>query len=232
MIYVMSDIHGCKDEYLKALKTINLRDQDTLYVLGDVVDRGSDGIEILQDMMMRPNIIPLIGNHDYMALLMLSKLNVAITEENVDNYLTTEDMTSFVNWLSDGGNPTIEAFRRLSRDDKDAVLEYLEEFSLYEEVTAGGRDYILVHGGLEPFVPGKDLEDYELYEMIFEAPDYSKVYFEDKILVTGHRPTLTLEGEDKGKILCKNNHIAIDCGCVYGGKLGVMCLDDGRKWYI
>ncbi len=232
MIYVMSDIHGCKDEYLKALKTINLRDQDTLYVLGDVVDRGSDGIEILQDMMMRPNIIPLIGNHDYMALLMLSKLNVAITEENVDNYLTTEDMTSFVNWLSDGGNPTIEAFRRLSRDDKDAVLEYLEEFSLYEEVTAGGRDYILVHGGLEPFVPGKDLEDYELYEMIFEAPDYSKVYFKDKILVTGHRPTLTLEGEDKGKILCKNNHIAIDCGCVYGGKLGVMCLDDGRKWYI
>ena len=232
MIYVMSDIHGCKDEYIKALKTIDLKEEDTLYVLGDVVDRGAEGIEILQDMMMRSNIIPLIGNHDYMALLMLKKLNVAITEENVDNYLTTEDMTSFVNWLSDGGNTTVEAFRRLNKDEKEAVLDYLEEFSLFEEITIKGQDYILVHGGFEPFVPGKAIEDYELYEMIFEAPDYSKIYFEDKILVTGHRPTLSLDGDEKGKILCKNNHIAIDCGCVYGGKLGVMCLDSGQKWYI
>lgn len=232
VIYVMSDIHGCKDEYYKALESIQFNEVDTLYVLGDVVDRGPDGIEILQDMMMRPNVIPLIGNHDYMALLMLKKLSVQITEENADSYLTMDDMTSYVNWLSDGGNPTIEAFRKLGADEKEAVLEYLEEFSLYEEIQVEGKEYLLVHAGLEPFVPGKPLEEYELHEMIFEAPDYSKVYFEDKILVTGHRPTLSLKGPDKGKILCTNNHIAIDCGCVYGGKLAVMCLNNGKKWYI
>jgi len=204
VIYVMSDIHGCKDEYFKALESIQFNEEDTLYVLGDVVDRGPDGIEILQDMMMRSNVIPLIGNHDYMALLMLKKLSVQITEENADNYLTMEDMTSYVNWLSDGGNPTIEAFRRLSAEDKEAILEYLEEFSLYEEIKVDGKEYLLVHAGLEPFVPEKSIEEYELHEMIFEAPDYSKVYFEDKILVTGHRPTLSLEGPEKGKILCKH----------------------------
>lgn len=228
----MSDIHGCKDEYFEALRQINLKEEDTLYVLGDVVDRGQDGIAILQDMMMRANVIPLIGNHDYMALLMLRKLNVTITEENAEKHLTTDDMTSYINWLSDGGTPTVEAFRSLKEDEKEAILEYLEEFSLYEEVFIGKRKYLLVHAGLEPFVPGKPIDEYQLHEMIFEAPDYSKVYFSDKYLVTGHRPTLLLEGEEKGKILCKNNHIAIDCGCVFGGKLAVMCLDDGRQWYI
>ncbi len=232
LIYVMSDIHGCKDEYLEALKQIDLKDEDTLYVLGDVVDRGPDGIDILKDMMMRPNVIPLIGNHDYMALMMLRKLAVPITEENAESYLTVDDMTSYMNWINDGGSPTIEGFRKLDHEEKADIIDYLEEFSLYEELYISGKEYILVHGGLEPFVPGKPLEDYELHEMIFQAPDYSKVYFEDKILVTGHKPTLSLEGEEKGKILCKNNHIAIDCGCVYGGKLAVMCLDNGQKWYI
>ena len=183
-------------------------------------------------MMMRANVIPLIGNHDYMALMMLRKLAVEVTEENADNYLTMEDMTSYMNWISDGGNTTIEAFRKLSPYEKEDILEYLEEFSLYEEVSAGGKDYVLVHAGLDPFVPGKPLDEYDLHEMIFEGPDYSKVYFEDKILVTGHRPTLHLEGDKKGKILCQNNHIAIDCSCVFGGKLAVMCLDNGKQWYF
>ncbi len=232
VIYVMSDIHGCKEEYFKALEMINLTEYDTLYVLGDVVDRGPYGIEILQDMMMRANVIPLIGNHDYMALMLLKKLTVQITEENAANHLSVDDMNGYLNWISDGGDTTVEAFRKLNSEAQEDVLEYLEEFSLYEEVEAGDKEFILVHAGLNPLVPGKDLDDYELHEMIFEAPDYSKVYFDDKFLVTGHKPTLYLEGEAKGKILCKNNHIAIDCGCVFGGKLAVMCLDDGRQWYV
>ena len=232
MIYVMSDIHGCKDEYMEALKQINLKDEDTLYVLGDIVDRGPDGIEILRDMMFRANVIPLIGNHDYMALMMLKKLAVPITEENVESHITVDDMTSYMHWINDGGSATIEGFRKLSFEEKQDIIEYLEEFSLYEEISVGGKEYILVHAGIDPFVPGKSLDDYELHEMIFEAPDYSKVYFEDKYLVTGHKPTLWRDGEEKGKILRQNNHIAIDCGCVFGGKLGVICLDNGQEWYI
>lgn len=232
MIYVMSDIHGCKDEYFEAIEAIDLKDEDTLYVLGDVVDRGPDGIEILKDMMFRHNVIPLIGNHDYMALLMLKKLTVAITEENVENHITVDDMTSYMHWINDGGSSTIESFRKLSYEEQLDILEYLEEFSLYEELSVCGKDYILVHAGLDPFVPGKPLDDYELHEMIFESPDYTRVYFEDKYLVTGHKPTLWREGQSKGKILRQNNHIAIDCGCVFGGKLAVLCLDDGREWYF
>ena len=74
MIYVMSDIHGCYQTYLKMLEKIGLRESDTLYILGDVIDRGKDGIKVLMDMMMRPNVIPLLGNHEYMAAISLASL--------------------------------------------------------------------------------------------------------------------------------------------------------------
>ena len=65
MHYVMSDLHGCYEEYLELLRKIRFSDEDVLYVLGDVIDRGPETVTLLQDMMMRSNVIPLIGNHEY-----------------------------------------------------------------------------------------------------------------------------------------------------------------------
>ena len=62
MYYAMSDIHGCFDKYKEMLSLIEFTLRDTLYVLGDVIDRGPDGIKILQDMMLRPNVFPLLGD--------------------------------------------------------------------------------------------------------------------------------------------------------------------------
>lgn len=41
MIYAVSDIHGCYEKYVQLLEIIRFSEGDTLYVLGDVVDRGS-----------------------------------------------------------------------------------------------------------------------------------------------------------------------------------------------
>lgn len=67
MIYVCSDIHGHYDAYAALLTHIDLQSDDTLYILGDVIDRGLDGVKILQDMMARPNIVPILGNHEFTA---------------------------------------------------------------------------------------------------------------------------------------------------------------------
>ena len=40
MIYAISDLHGCYEEYQKLLDILPLGDADTLYALGDVIDRG------------------------------------------------------------------------------------------------------------------------------------------------------------------------------------------------
>ena len=40
MQYAASDIHGCYDKYVQLLRRIDLKASDTLYVLGDMIDRG------------------------------------------------------------------------------------------------------------------------------------------------------------------------------------------------
>ena len=50
MIYVMSDIHGCLNRYRNVLRQIRLRKDDHLYILGDVIDRGPEGLRMLRSL--------------------------------------------------------------------------------------------------------------------------------------------------------------------------------------
>ena len=68
LIYVMSDIHGNERRFNSIMKQIDLRPEDTLYVLGDVVDRHPGGIRILRRIMAMPNAKMILGNHEYMML--------------------------------------------------------------------------------------------------------------------------------------------------------------------
>lgn len=227
----MSDIHGNYEKYQQALKAIELQENDILYVLGDVVDRGTGSCKILFDMMRHFNIIPLLGNHEFMALSVLSKLVEEITEDTLENF-NQDFVTGMLTWFENGGQSTLEEFKTLSPEDRQIILEYLEEFELYEEITVRGQDYILVHAGLENFKKTKRLSDYQLHEIIWAETNYDKVYFEDKILITGHTPVQLLSNGRNNKILKMNNHIAIDCGCGFHGKLGVLCLDTMEEMYF
>jgi len=65
--YVMSDLHGCFETYKAMLKKIDFSDDDILYILGDVIDRGPKPVSILLDLMERANVVVLAGNHCAMA---------------------------------------------------------------------------------------------------------------------------------------------------------------------
>jgi predicted MPP superfamily phosphohydrolase len=56
------------------LEKIRFNDKDTLYVLGDVIDHSSKPIEVLCDMSERANVIPIVGNHEYVAMTVLKQL--------------------------------------------------------------------------------------------------------------------------------------------------------------
>lgn len=232
MIYAIADLHGCYQTYLKALKTINLQDEDTLYVIGDVIDRGPDGIAILEDMSMRYNVIPILGNHEYMALQVLSRLCVEITEENVENHLSEEDIKAYMLWMENGGEPTLRAFQKLSRFDQEGILDYLSEFTLYEEVCAGGRDYVLAHAGFTPFDPDKPLEDYALHEVIFTSNTLEEESMFPFTLICGHTPTMAYGSAYRNQIYRNGSRIDIDCGLVFGNCLAVYCLDNDTVTYI
>lgn len=232
MTYVMSDIHGQYEKYIKMLDIISFSYDDELYVLGDVIDRGEHPVKILLDMSMRGNIFPILGNHEMMALSVLRKLCVEITDENCDSGITLDDIKALTMWQMDGGDTTLAELKILDNDTKLSLIEYLEDFSPYEELTVGGREYLLVHGGIPLDKVNVPLEEQSLGEILTERPDYTVRYFKGKYLVTGHTPTLNIGSEYDGKMYLKNGHIAIDCGAGFDRPLGCIRLDDHAEFYV
>lgn len=247
MRYVISDIHGCYEEYRRLLEKIRFSDEDELYVLGDAVDRGPEPVKVLMDMMMRPNVIFILGNHEYMMQKVLGKLAVEVTEENVENHLTAEDLMDFSYWMQDGGGTTCEQFQKLPEDQQRELLDYLEDASIYEVADTEDTRYVLVHAGIHGFREDRPLEDYELGDFLFYRADYGTRYYASgcaggcggqnaggrkTVLVTGHTPTMSIRSDGQPLVYAEKGHLAVDCGCVFGGKLAAVCLENGQVEYV
>ena len=150
--YVISDIHGEYEKFMELLEEIELKDTDTLYVLGDVLDRGEHPIKVVLKLMEMPNAFCIVGNHEVMALECLRFLCQEITDLAIEE-VDAELLDNLVRWKYNGGDATIREFRALDPEMREEVLNFLEDFSLYEELTVGEKQYLLVHGGLGGFTP-------------------------------------------------------------------------------
>lgn len=225
MVYAMSDLHGCYDQYMRMLEQIHFSKEDTLYILGDIVDRGPGGILLLQEMMGKKNIIPIRGNHDFMAYSLLSRLSLRA------EFYTETLKESYQLWFADGGGTTYRGFTALEKDERKKVLSFLGMFLIYEEVEVNGRKFFLSHT-----VPEKekmlDFDSCQMDDFMVGEPDYDEQYFDDCYVVTGHTPTVLIDPNFVGKIYQKNHHIAIDCGAVFGENLGCICLDTLEEFYV
>lgn len=230
--YVISDIHGQYDMFMELINKIDLKDTDTLYVLGDILDRGPHPVKVLMKLMEMSNAICITGNHEIMALNCLEFLMKEITDMSIEE-LDEKMLDNLVTWQYNGSKSTIDEFRQLDSETRQDVIDFIKEFPAYERVLVNGKDYFLVHAGLGNFSPEKDIEEYSLDELTWIRADYNVQYFEGSYVVTGHTPTQTIKDNPyPGNIYRRNNHIAIDCGASYpGGRLAVICLDTGEEYY-
>ena len=149
MTYVISDIHGNYEKFQSILSQIGFSDRDVMYVLGDVVDFGEGAMELIADLSVRVNVYPVAGEHDFLAARMLKSGSAPDAD-----YIA--EMTA---WVQDGGQATLDAFRALSEDEREGVLEYLEEMTLFEEAEIGGERYVMAHAGIADYTPNTDLDD-------------------------------------------------------------------------
>ncbi len=228
MIYAVSDLHGSFDKFKRLLKEIKFSDNDVMYVIGDIVDYGDEPIELLCDLSMRYNVIPIVGDHDYRALKLLNELDKMLKGGSPDPEVLG-DMTA---WIQDGGQKTMEGFKALDDDMKEGVLEYLSDMSLYEELEVGGKKYLLLHAGIADFDKNTSLEDYMPEDFIYEAIDTTKQLIDGVTVIVGHTPTYELDGAEKGKIYHGEGSMIIDCGAAFGEPLACVCLDNGKEYYI
>ena len=221
MTYVVANLHGALDQYKALLERIHFSKKDILYVLGDTADYGADAAALLTELSMCENVYPIAGEHDFLALRMLSGFDKMLKSGSMPDEEFAAEMTA---WAADGGAATLEGFRALDEDMREGLLDYLSEFALYEEVEAGGKNYVLVHAGINGFDEGKELDEYEP-EDFFTVPS-DECYYTDRTVIVGHTPTAS------GKIEKTPNVIRMDCGLKDGGALGCLCLETGEEFYI
>ena len=228
MHYAISDIHGCLELFEQMLERIRFSERDVLVFLGDAADRGPAGIEVIRKLMYSPNIICLLGNHEDM---------FRKTARSYGKKLSLEDRAaykrSFLNWTGrNGGLVTWEAYLQLPAQEQQEILAWMEGLPCWYELTLAGRSFLLAHAGVGAYEPEKNPADCSLHDFIWERMDYSRQYYKDKYLVTGHTPTLMISRGSAGRIYRRKGHIAIDCGAVYTGTLGCICLETLEEFYV
>jgi len=231
LIYVTSDLHGYPlEKFKELLKKINFSDNDFLYILGDVIDRGKDGIRILRWLMSQPNIQLILGNHESM-MLDCDFLFDEITDESIYR-LTGSKLNIFSTWMANSGNVTLEALRATRNSEIEYIFEYLQDAPLYETLTVNDRDFILVHSGFKSFSKDKKLSEYTADDLLWARPSIDEKYFDNITTVFGHTPTVIFGEQFKGRAVATDTWIDIDAGAAYGMNPMFLRLDDMKEFYF
>ena len=121
MTYVLSDIHGNLRRFESIMKQINLQPDDTLYILGDVVDRYPHGVKILRQIMKMPNVKMLIGNHEYMMLKAIGHCKDAADEKENTNWRERRL------WYRNGGMITHEYLKHIKKEYRADVFRFIRQ---------------------------------------------------------------------------------------------------------
>lgn len=234
MIYVTSDLHGCSlDDFKLLLHRAGFSRKDFLFVLGDVIDRGEYGAELLLWLTEQTNVQLILGNHEAL-LLACGFLFEEVTDESLSK-LTAQQIHTLENWIANGGGPTLAGLRRLLKQDPDLVegiLDYLRDAPLYEDIDAAGKRYILVHSGLGNFHPQKELDDYTPEELLFTRPTLATSYFSDATVIFGHTPTEFYGEQYRNKAVRTSSWICIDTGAAMGYSPMLLRLEDEQEFYL
>lgn len=214
MVYCMSDIHGEHERFKKMLQTIQFSDGDHLYIIGDAIDRGALGVDILTDIMAAPNMTMLLGNHEAMCIATLGS----------KNEFGARDL-----WKQNGGAGTYrELLYHRSSEERHKIIRFLEKLPDHLEIEVNGHVFHLVHG-----IAADNRED-----RIWERPKAGTATpLEGKTVIVGHTPTPYITGdfENVYKIWHGNGIIDIDCGCgneTELRRLACLRLDDMAEFYV
>lgn len=201
-LIAIGDIHGCDREFEDLLDKLDLRKDDRVVLLGDLINRGPDSDRVIRLARDRATVA-LLGNHELRLI----------------NYRKTDDPSHLKKYDYD-------TMKQLSGKDWD----YIESMPLtYEDKELG---VVLVHGGFLPDRPwqrqparvvtriqvvGRDGEPHKRSELP-DAPHWSELWQGPPFVVYGHTP--------RPEVARTKWTLGIDTGCVLGGSLTACILPE------
>lgn len=125
--YAIGDIQGCFNSFKELLAKINFKpNSDTLWLTGDLVNRGPSSLKTLDFLLNEipeSNLITVLGNHDlYLITLYYKIFERDEYEHSLDEILDNPNAKLYIDWLR-----------------KKPLIHY-----------DAGTNYALVHAGIEP----------------------------------------------------------------------------------
>jgi bis(5'-nucleosyl)-tetraphosphatase (symmetrical) len=97
--YIIGDIHGCINTLQALLDQLNFSDNDTLYLTGDLVNRGKHSLAVLRFVQRLSGAKVVLGNHDLHALALYSKELEWHKPHTLNELLEAEDAPQLMTWL-------------------------------------------------------------------------------------------------------------------------------------
>jgi bis(5'-nucleosyl)-tetraphosphatase (symmetrical) len=125
-MYLIGDIQGCDDPLGRLLDKIDFSpSRDTLFLLGDLVNRGPGSADVLRRLMsLGASARCLLGNHDLHLLAAAHGIRPAHRSDTLEVVLSAPDRPALLEWL---------------RHQRMAMLE-----------TVAGETLLMVHAGVLP----------------------------------------------------------------------------------
>ena len=220
-IFVISDLHGQYDLFLKLLEKINLKREDLLVIMGDICDRGEKSYEIYMKCMkmikLGYNLKFILGNHEDMLL------------EDLENDYPLRYETEF------------SLYRNSKYFNKKSMEEWYEE-NFFKQIKwlvkwlkncpliISGNESIFVHAGLDLQTK---LEKQERETVLWTREEFwideESVLeeYRSKNIYFGHTPNIN------GRISEKTDKIwDIDCGAFFTHFLGCVEVKSKEKIYV
>ena len=220
-IFVISDLHGQYDLFLKLLEKINLKREDLLVIMGDICDRGEKSYEIYMKCMkmikLGYNLKFILGNHEDMLL------------EDLENDYPLRYETEF------------SIYRNSKYFNKKSMEEWYEE-NFFKEIKwlvrwlkncpliIYGNKNIFVHAGLD-LKTGLRKQEKETVlwtrDKFWLMENVELEEYKGKNIYFGHTPNIN------GRISEKTDKIwDIDCGAFFTHFLGCVEVKSKEKIYV
>ena len=100
-LYLIGDLQGCNVPLSRLLEKIDFSPSaDTLYFLGDLVNRGPDSLGVLRRLSALGNAAQcLLGNHDLHALAVWQGVRKTKRNDTLDALMAADDSDHLFDWL-------------------------------------------------------------------------------------------------------------------------------------
>ena len=255
-IYAVGDIQGCYTELVQLLDKIRFDpDMDRLWLVGDLVNRGADSLQVLRLVKSLGNsAITVLGNHDLHLLAVASGVSRLHRGDTLDEILNAPDREELLFWLRNqrliyaqdgfvlvhaGLLPawSVELAQQLAHEVEAALrgsdyAKFLEH--MYGNKPAGWNDGLTGYSRLRVVTnaltrmricTGKGEMEFDFKAEIQNIPQGYLPWFDvplrenaDATVIFGHWSALGL--------MIKPGAIALDTGCLWGGPLTAIRLED------